>query len=62
MAKFKADIKFKGIKENKVFTKDEEFEMTVKRSEEIEKNAKRDYGIDKVMTRLDAPEEVDSDE
>lgn len=62
MAKFKADIKFKGIKENKVFTKDEEFEMTVKRSEEIEKNAKRDYGIDKVMTRLDAPEEVDSNE
>lgn len=62
MAKFKADIKFKGIKENKVFTKNEEFEMTVKRSEEIEKNIKRDYKIDKVMTRLDAPEEVDSNE
>lgn len=60
MAKFKADINFKGIKEKKVFTKNEEFEMTVKRSEEVEKNIKRDYGIDRVMTRLDAPEEADS--
>lgn len=62
MAKFKADINFKGIKEKKKFTKGEEFDMTVKRSEEVEKNIKRDYDIDKVMTRLDAPEEVDSDE
>ena len=62
MAKFKADINFKGIKEKKEFTKGEEFDMTVKRSEEVEKNIKRDYGIDKVMTRLDAPEEVDNNE
>ena len=36
MAKFKADINFKGIKEKKKFTKGEEFDMTVKRSEEVD--------------------------
>lgn len=54
MAKFKADIKFRGIEENKEFEKDEEFEMTVKRAEELEANIKKEYkDIEKVMTRLD---------
>lgn len=54
MAKFKADIKFKGTKENKTFKKDEEFEMTVKRAEEIEANIKEKHkDIEKVMTRID---------
>ena len=37
MAKFKALIKFKGIKEERIFEPDEEIEMTVKRAEEINK-------------------------
>ena len=37
MAKFKALIKFKGIKEERIFEADEEIEMTVKRAEEINK-------------------------
>lgn len=54
MAKFKADIKFRGIKENKEFEKNEEFEMTVKRAEEIEANIKKEHkDIERVMTRLD---------
>lgn len=54
MAKFKADIKFRGIEENKEFEKDEEFEMTVKRAEELEANIKKEHrDIEKVMTRLD---------
>lgn len=56
MAKFKALIKFKGTKENKTFDKDEEFEMTVKRSDEVQKNIKEKYGIDEVMERLDGPD------
>lgn len=56
MAKYKALIKFKGTKEKKVFEKDEEFEMTVKRSEEVQKNIKDKYGVDDVLERLDVPE------
>ena len=62
MAKFKALIKFKGTKEKKVFEKDEEFEMTVKRSDEVQKNIKEKYGIDQVMERLDGPENDDTKE
>ena len=37
MAKYKALIKFKGIKEERIFEPDEEIDMTVKRAEEINK-------------------------
>ena len=37
MAKFKALIRFKGIKEERIFEANEEIEMTVKRAEEINK-------------------------
>lgn len=58
MAKFKADIKFKGTKENKVFEKNEEFEMTVKRAEEIEAKIKKDHkDIELVMTRIEEEKE-----
>lgn len=60
MAKFKADITFHGIKENKDFDKNEEFEMTVKRAEEIEANIKKEHkDIEKVMTRLDKEDPED---
>lgn len=36
--------------------------MTVKRAEEVQKNIKDNYGIGKVMTRLDGPEEVETNE
>lgn len=57
MAKFKSPIKFRGIKENKVFDKDEEFEMTIKRAEEIQKNIKKDYDVDVEFERLDNQED-----
>lgn len=54
MAKFKADIKFEGYKEEKIFEKNEEFEMTVERANEIEATIKKNHPeIKKVMTRLD---------
>lgn len=57
MAQFKADIKFRGEKEEKVFEQNEEFEMTVERSKEIESNIKKKHpDIKSVMTRLDVPE------
>lgn len=62
MAKFKAGIKFRGKKENKVFEKNEEFEMTVKRSEEIEENIKKKHPeIKSVMTRLDKEDTSDKE-
>lgn len=62
MAKFKADIKFRGIEENKEFEKNEEFEMTVKRAEEIEANIKKEHkDIEKVMTRLDKEKPEDKE-
>lgn len=54
MAKFKANIRFRGIEENKVFEKNEEFEMTVKRAEEIEANIKKEHPeIKSVLTRIE---------
>ena len=37
MAKYKALIRFKGIKEARTFEPNEEIDMTVKRAEEINK-------------------------
>lgn len=37
MAKFKALIKFKGLKEERIFEPNEEIDMTVKRADEINK-------------------------
>ena len=65
MAKYKANIKFEGIEEKKVFEAGEEFEMTVKRAEEVQKNIsdeyKGKYGV--VLERIDNKddEEVDED-
>lgn len=57
MAKYKAAIKFRGIKEKKVFDVNEEFEMTIKRAEEIEATIlEKNPDIKSVMTRLDEPE------
>lgn len=58
MAKFKAEIDFRGFKEEKDFQKNEEFEMTVKRAEEIETTILKEHPeIKKVMTRIDDKEE-----
>lgn len=54
MAKFKANYKFKGKEENQEFPKGEEFEMTIKRAEEVEKNIKSQKGFeDFKLTRTD---------
>ena len=66
MAKYKANIKFEGIEEKKVFQAGEEFEMNVKRAEEVQKNIderyKGKYGT--VLERIDNKEtdNVDEDE
>ena len=43
MAKFKALIKFKGIKEERTFEPNEEIDMTVKRAEEINKAIEKSH-------------------
>jgi hypothetical protein len=63
MAKYKALVKFEGYVEKKVFEPGEEFEMTVKRSEEIEKNVQDNFGhlkIEKVMERIDEDKKEDT--
>lgn len=56
MAKFVANYTFKGKKEMQEFPKDEEFEMTIKRAEEIEKNIQNQKGFEEFkMTRIDEP-------
>ncbi|GEL67248.1 hypothetical protein [Marinilactibacillus psychrotolerans] len=57
MAQFKSPIKFKGIKEGKVFAANEPFEMSIKRAEEIQENVKKEYDIDLNFERLDKPGE-----
>lgn len=65
MAKYKANIKFEDVEEKKVFEAGEEFEMNVKRAEEVQKNIdekyKGKYGV--VLERIDNKddEEVDED-
>lgn len=61
MAQFKSPLKFKGIKEGKVFAANQPFEMSIKRAEEIQKNVKENYDIDLNFERLDAPENNDNE-
>ena len=56
MALFKSPIKFRGLEEGKVFKKDEEIEMTIKRSKEIQKNLKDNYDLEVEFERLDVVE------
>ena len=43
MAKYKSLIRFKGIKEERIFEPNEEIEMTVKRAEEINKTIEKSH-------------------
>ena len=43
MAKYKSLIKFKGIKEERIFEPNEEIDMTVKRAEEINKAIEKSH-------------------
>ena len=61
MALFKSPIKFRGLEEGKVFKKGEEIEMTIRRSKEIQKNLKDNYGLDVEFERLDVEEENKND-
>ena len=62
MAKYKTPVRFKGEKENKVFMINEEFEMNVKRAEEIEKNFKDRYKKEVKLERLDETETKQDDD
>lgn len=54
MAKFKSNYDFEGYKEKKTFEADKEFEMTIKRAEEVESKIKKIEGYeDFELTRTD---------
>lgn len=56
MAKFVANYTFKGKAEKQEFPKGEEFDMTIKRAEEVEKNIQAQKGFeDFKLTRVDEP-------
>jgi len=43
LAKYKALIKFKGLKEERIFEPNEKIEMTVKRADEINKAIEKSH-------------------
>lgn len=57
MVKFKALTTFEGVKEKRRFAADDVFEMTVERSNEIQRNIKEKYNVENIMERVDEPEE-----
>ncbi|QTJ41900.1 hypothetical protein FE326_06845 [Dolosigranulum pigrum] len=58
MVKYVATRKFKGLKEDRIFEVGEEFEMTIKRSDEVLSNIQKEYPeIDEVMKRVDEKED-----
>ena len=58
MVKYVATRKFKGLKEDRIFEVGEEFEMTIKRSDEVLSNIQKEYPeIDEVMRRVDEKED-----
>lgn len=58
MAKFVANYTFKGKKEKQEFPKGEEFDMTIKRAEEVEKNIQSQKGYkDFKLTRTDVQDD-----
>lgn len=57
MAKFTTDTTFYGTKESHEFVAGKEFEMTIKRAEEVVANGKKVHNLDIKLTRLDGPPE-----
>ena len=58
MVKYVATRKFKGLKEDRIYEVGEEFEMTIKRSDEVLSNIQKEYPeIDEVMKRVDEKED-----
>lgn len=64
MAQYKALIKFKDIEEDKIYEPNDEFEMTVKRADELQKNIDEKYKgkFGDVLERLDKPETNNKDD
>lgn len=60
MAKFRSNVKFKDLKRAVVHEAGEEFEMTIKRAEELTKNIHKDYpsvGFELTRTDIETDEE-----
>lgn len=53
MAKFVADRTFRDFQKGETIEKGTEFDMTIKRSEELVANIKNNFGVDLVLTRTD---------
>lgn len=61
MAKFTTDTTFYGKPEAREFEAGKEFEMTIKRAEEVVANGKKVHNLDIKLTRLDGPPEKQKD-
>ena len=62
MAQFKADRRIKDKETGNVYKAGEEFEMTIKRKDELKKNIKNTYGVDVKFTRLDVPDDKEDEQ
>lgn len=61
MAKFKANIKFRDLEKDVTYEAGEEFEMTLKRSDELVANIKKNHGVDIKLTRTDKDKEEEKE-
>lgn len=61
MAKFKANMKFKDLEKGTEHEAGEEFEMTLKRADELVANIKKNHGVDIKLTRTDKDEEEEKE-
>ena len=48
MAKFKANLPFRGIAEEKNYPADKKFDMTIKRAEEVQENIRKQAENDEI--------------
>lgn len=63
MAKYRALMNFRAIKEDVLYTEGQEFDMTVARATELQANVDRDFpNAGLVMERIDVKEDKETKE
>ena len=63
MAKYRALMNFRAIKENVLYTENQEFDMTVARATELQANVDKNFpNTGPVMERIDVKEDKETKE
>lgn len=62
MAKFVANMRFRDLEKGVTYEAGDEFEMTLKRADELVANIKKNHDVDIVLTRTDKEVEKPKEE